>query len=378
MKTRDARRLPQSAQEELRRRAVALVGEGRSQGEVAGLLDVSRQSVNEWVAAYRLGGDAALAAGKRGRRPGEKTALTASQQAQIAKAIREKNPDQLKLPGFLWTRALVCELIDRRFGIRVTEKTAGRYLRAWGFSPQKPARRALEQNPEMVARWLEERYPAIKERAHREKSTILWLDEMGLRSDHTAGRSWSPVGQTPVIEGTGQRFGANVISAISNKGHLYFLVFKERFVAAVFIDFLIGWSARDRAEGHPDPRRAPRPPCGEGEAVGGGARRGDRAAVPARLRPELNPTELLNQDVKTNALGRRRPHTQDELIGDTRSYLRSPNATPGSSAAISRGNKSATPKPPDGHLLGRSNNRDVIFTARTLRITIDRLRRTHA
>ena len=102
--TRDARRLSQSAQEELRRRAVVLVGEGRSQGEVARLLDVSRQSVNEWVAAYRAGGDAALAAGKRGRRVGEKTVLSPLQQAQIAKAIRDKNPDQLRLPGFLWTQ----------------------------------------------------------------------------------------------------------------------------------------------------------------------------------------------------------------------------------------------------------------------------------
>jgi Winged helix-turn helix len=100
-------------------------------------------------------------------------------------------------------------------------ETAGRYLRTWGFSPQKPARRALEQNPEVVARWLEERYPEIEKRAHRERARILWADEMGLRSDHTAGR-----------------FGANVISAISNKGHLQFRVFKERFTAPVFIDFL--------------------------------------------------------------------------------------------------------------------------------------------
>ena len=48
-----------------------------------------------------------------------------------------------------------------------------------GFSPQKPARRAFEQNPEIVKRWLDERYPAIKEHAHREKSLILWADEMG-------------------------------------------------------------------------------------------------------------------------------------------------------------------------------------------------------
>ena len=81
--------MPQAAQEELRRRAVALVGEGRSQSEVAGLLDVSRQSVSEWVRAYRLGGERALAAGRRGRRPGEKTALAPWQQAQIVKAIRE-------------------------------------------------------------------------------------------------------------------------------------------------------------------------------------------------------------------------------------------------------------------------------------------------
>ena len=91
----------QAAQEELRRRAVALVGEGRSQTEVAGLLDVSRQSVSEWVRAHRLGGDEALAAGRRGRRAGEKTAITPRQQAQIAKAIREKNPDQPRLPGFV-------------------------------------------------------------------------------------------------------------------------------------------------------------------------------------------------------------------------------------------------------------------------------------
>jgi transposase len=321
--------LGQAAQEEIRRRAVALVGEGRSQTEVAGLLDVSRQSVSEWVRAHRLGGDEALAAGKRGRREGEKTALAPSQQAQIAKAIREKNPDQLRLPGFLWTRALVCELIDRRFGIRVAEKTAGRYLRAWGFSPQKPARRALEQNPEIVARWLDERYPAIEARAYREKSLILWADEMGLRSDHTAGRSWSPVGKTPVITGTGQRFGANVISAISNKGHLQFRVFKEKFVAAVFIDFLARLIRQSKGQkiilildGHPVHRSKK-----VKQWVEAHAEQIELQFLPGYA-PELNPTELLNQDVKTNALGRRRPHTQNELITDARSYLRSRQRTP--------------------------------------------------
>jgi transposase len=327
--SRDARRLPQAAQEELRRRAVALAAEGRSQGEVARLLDVSRQSVNEWVAADRAGGDAALAARKRGRRQGEKTVVSERQQAQIVKAIRDKNPDQLKLPGFLWTRALVCELIERRFGIRVTEKTAGRYLRLWGFSPQKPARRALEQNPELVARWLEERYPELERRAYREKALILWADEMGLRSDHTAGRSWAPVGQTPLVPGTGQRFGANVLSAISNKGRLQFTVFKQRFTSVVFIHFLARLARQAGGQkiilildGHPV-HRAKKVRDWVAEHAG----QIELQFLPG-YSPELNPTELLNQDVKTNALGRRRPRSQDELIGDTRSYLRSTQLRP--------------------------------------------------
>jgi transposase len=321
--------LPQVAQEELRRRAVALVCEGRAQTEVARLLDVSRQSVNEWVGAHRVGGDEALAARRRGRRQGEKTALAPWRQAQIAKAIRDKNPDQLRLPGFLWTRALVCELIERRFGITVTEKTAGRYLRAWGFSPQKPARRALEQNPDAVREWLEQRYPAIEARAYREKARILWADEMGLRSDHAAGRSWSPLGETPVIPGTGRRFGANVISAISNKGHLQFMVFKQRFVAAVFIEFLTrlvrqagGQKIILILDGHPVHRSVK-----TRRFIEAHAEQIELEFLPG-YSPELNPTELLNQDVKSNALGRRRPHTQNELIDDTRSYLRSTQRRP--------------------------------------------------
>jgi transposase len=326
---RDARSLPQAAQEELRRCAVKLVCEGRSQVEVAGIVGVRRQAVGRWMKAHRGGGEEALAAGKRGRRQGEKTVLSPSQQARIAKAIRAKNPDQLRLPGFLWTRALVCELIERYYGIRVAEKTAGRYLRLWGFSPQKPMRRAFEQNPQAVAQWLDERYPEIERRAHRHRARILWLDEMGLRSDHTAGRSWSPVGQTPIVKGTGQRFGANVISVISNKGHLSFMVFKQRFTTVVFLNFLRrlirqadGQKLVLILDGHPVHRSKK-----ARQFIEQNAELIEIHFMPG-YSPELNPTEMLNQDVKTNALGRRRPTTQHELISDTRGYLRSRQKTP--------------------------------------------------
>ena len=300
-----------------------LVDEGRSRTEVGGLLGVTRETVGRWVKAHRAGGDRALDARRRGRRGGH-TKLSDAQQQKIAALIVGHNPDQLKLPGFLWTRALVRDLIAQRFAVEVGEDTAGRYLRAWGMSPQKPMRRAYEQSDEAVRQWLQERYPQIEKCARRDRAEILWLDESGLRSDHTAGRTWAPVGQTPVTKGTGKRFKANMIAAISNTGTLRFRIFEARFTGPVFLDFLKrlvrenqGRKAVVILDGHPAHRArivrdwvAANPTLIELHFLPG-------------YSPELNPAECLNQDVKTNALGKRRPVNITELKADVRGFLRS-------------------------------------------------------
>ncbi|MCA1680898.1 MAG: IS630 family transposase [Actinobacteria bacterium] len=300
-----------------------LVGEGRSKTEVGGLLGVTREAVGRWVKAHRAGGDRALDARRRGRRGGH-TKLSDPQQRKIAALVAGKNPDQLKLPGFLWTRALVRELIFQQFQIDLGEDTVGRYLRAWGMSPQKPMRRAYEQSDEAVRRWLEVEYPQIVKRAYRERAEILWADESGLRSDHTAGRTWAPVGKTPVTKGTGKRFKANMIAAISNTGTLRFRVFEHKFTGPVFLDFLKrlvkdnkGRKVMLIVDGHPAHRArivrdwvAANPTLIELHFLPG-------------YSPELNPAECLNQDVKTNALGKRRPVNVTELKADVRSFLRS-------------------------------------------------------
>jgi transposase len=234
------------------------------------------------------------------------------------------NPDQLKLPGFLWTRALVRELIARELGIEVGEDTVGRYLRAWGLSPQKPMRRAYEQSDEAVRRWLEVEYPAIVKRAYRQRAEILWAEESGLRSDHSAGRTWAPIGQTPVTRGTGKRFTATMIAAISNTGTLRFRVFEEKFTGPLFLDFLkrLVRDANARKimliiDGHPAHRaRLVR------DWVAANPELIELHFLPG-YSPELNPAECLNQDVKTNALGRRRPLNVTELKADVRGFLRS-------------------------------------------------------
>jgi transposase len=291
--------------------------------EAAERFGVGTTTISNWTRREREGGRRALASKKRGRRPVEQMALTRRQQEQIARLVRDKNPDQLRLPGFLWTREAVAGLIEQRCGVRLALTTVGNYLRLWGFTPQKPVRRAFEQDAAAVRAWTEQIYPALAAKAKREKALILWADEMGLRSDHSAGRSWSPKGQTPVVAGTGQRFGANVISALSNRGQLYFMVFSGRANADLFISFLRrllkqmnGRKVFLIVDGHPSHRA---------KKVQSFVARHDKSLRLYFLppySPELNPDELLNQDVKTNALGRRRPHDQKELIADTRSHLR--------------------------------------------------------
>jgi transposase len=314
MADEDTRSLPAAAQAALRSRAVRAVLDGMTQAEAAQVFGVHHNAVNRWIKRYREGGWAGLSEQRRGRRPGEQAALSQSQQQEVIALVRDSSPDQLGLAGLLWTRDAVAELITRRDGLGLARTTVGGYLRGWGFSPQRPQRRALEQNPAAVRRWLTTDYPAIRARAKREGGVVLWLDEMGVRSDAAAGRSWAPVGQTPVITGTGKRFRVNMISAVSNAGMLRFRLFTGSFTGAVFIEFLRrllrdgdGRKVHLIVDGHPVHRAKL-----VSAWVGRHADRIELHFLPGD-RPELNPVELLNHDVKANAAGRRRPRSASEL-----------------------------------------------------------------
>lgn len=321
----DFRSLTPQAQETLRLKAMVALQQGRSKTEVARLFGVTRQAVHLWVSRKQEAGVLGLRARRRGRPAGGRLKL--KEQRSICRLITDHCPDQLKLPFYLWTREAVAHLIAQRCGVRLSVWTVGRLLARWGFTPQKPARRAFEQDSQEVGSWLRRKYPAIRALARREKALIFWADEMGLRGDHAAGRSFSPQGQTPVIPGTGQRFRCNLISAITNRGQLQFMVFKQRFTTAVFLKFL-------RRLLRQNPRKIFLVIDSHPVHVAGVTLRWFKAHR-ATLRvyflpgysPELNPDEYLNQDVKTNAVGRTRPLDRKEMIGNVRAYLRSTQAS---------------------------------------------------
>ncbi len=326
MMTTDARSLPAAAQEDLRRRTVKAVRDGMTHVEAARVFGMARPTVTKWVTQYTRRGAQALKAQRRGRPPG--TQLAPHQAALTVRLITDRCPDQLRLPFALWTREAVQQLLAERFGLRVSVWTVGRYLQRWGLTPQKPLRRAFEQDPAAVQRWLATEYPAIRAAAKQAGATLHWGDEMGLRSDHQTGTSYGRKGQTPVIPGTGQRFRCNVLSTVTNRGQLAFMVFKEGLCVAVFLHFLRRLRRHSRT---PVFLIVDRHPVHRAKAVQRWlAAHADRIRLfflPA-YSPELNPDEYLNQDVKSNALGRQRPRHQAEMIGTIRASLRSRQRRP--------------------------------------------------
>lgn len=323
----DARSFSAEHQEDLRKKAVLAVLKGMTQSAVADLFCVTRQTVGKWIKAYRKGGLSALDAKKQGHPPGE--LLSEEQKQQIVDTIIRKTPDQHGLPYTLWTRSAVGELIWQQFGLRRAPQTVGGYLKQWGFTPQKPARRAREKDPQAVAQWMEQEYPKIKSRARAEGAEIFWGDEMGLRSTHHSGTTYGRKGETPVIPNSGKRFGCNLISAISNQGHLYFMVFEQKFNSVLFLGFL------KRLVRQNDQKIfliVDRHPVHRAKTVKKWVAEHDNQIALFFLpgySPELNPVEYLNQDVKSNAAGKKRSHNLMELLANVRSYLFSRQRTPG-------------------------------------------------
>jgi Winged helix-turn helix/DDE superfamily endonuclease len=132
---------------------------------------------------------------------------------------------------------MVRELIGREFGVRLSEPSVGRLLGTLGLSPQRPLDRAYQQNPQAVARGKAEPYPQLRSEAARVGATIYFADEAGGRADDHAGPTWAPVGRTPVVATTGDRFAVNLISAVTAKGKLRFGAYEGNLNGPVVIDF---------------------------------------------------------------------------------------------------------------------------------------------
>jgi transposase len=250
---------------------------------------------------YRAGGWDGLKAKPIAGRPKK---LHGKQIEWLYDAVTMRNPLQFKLPFALWTRGQIRTLVFRKYGIKLSLSSIGRLLAQLGLTCQKPLFRAWQQNPSVVRRWLEEEYPRIRQLAKRERAEIFFEDESGVRPDFHSGTTWAPRGKTPVVRVTGERFSLNMTSAISPRGGLRFMAVRGGVGARVFIGFLQRLMHGRRrpvfliVDGHPAHRA---------KIV-----RTYVASLSGKLRlfllppysPELNPDELVWNDVKNNGVAR--------------------------------------------------------------------------
>lgn len=320
----DARKLSPEQQETLRLTAIRMrYEEGFKQRSIASALGVTRQEVNKWCRKYEKGGKDALRARKQGKPAIEHRVLKGWQCATILKLIGENMPDQLKMPFVLWTRAAVRDLIAERFDVTLALTTMGNYLRRWGFTPQKPVRKAYQQNNAAVKKWMSQEYPVIAAKAKMEKAKIYWCDETKVTNEVHNGRSYAPKGQTPVVRETAKKLKINLISAVTNKGELSFMTYPGMMTQSKYLLFLNRMIKT--ANGQKVHLIADNLSVHHGKRVKAWAREHcekiELHYIPA-YSPELNPDEYLNRDLKRNVHGKRAPRTQDELKANVTDFMR--------------------------------------------------------
>lgn len=269
-----------------------------------------------------------LKAQRRGRRKGEKRLLEPWQCASVVRVITDNTPDQMKLPFVLWTRAAVRDYIEDQYGICLTLNTMGNYLKRWGFTPQKPLVKAYEQSPMAVKKWVEEDYPAIQEKAKKEKAVIFWGDETGVTNEIHHGRSYAPKGQTPVVKKLGKKVKINMISAVTNKGELRWMSYYSSMTQNKYILFL---ARLIRSETRKIYFIADNLSVHHGKKVKAWVKKHSEQIelyfIPS-YSPELNPDEYLNRDLKTNVHQGRSPRNFDDLKTNLRSFMSMLQKTP--------------------------------------------------
>ena len=323
MKKPDARYLPIETQNYLRHQAIRLREEGKRVNTISEYLGVNRSTVTKWWRAYKQFGAAALYQQERGRQVGEGRTLSPAMESGVKAAMNAGYPEDYEIDSALWTRRAVQALIEQLCAVKLPIRTVGEYLKRWGYSPQRPLKRAYEQNPVAVTQWLSKDYPAIVQRAGAEGAELHWEDESGLRSDEYGGRGYAPIGQTPEIHLSGrQRVRVNYIATVNNQGEVRFMRYTSSFTGPVYIAFLerlIGSSEHKLfliADRHPVHRRKMVQQWLEAHSA-----QIEVFYLPP-YSPQLNPVEYLNNDVKQQVHSKSPTRNLDQIKQRVSSSLR--------------------------------------------------------
>lgn len=329
----DIRNMTVEEQTVVRKIIVRMKQNGSTIAEIISAIGCSAQHIAyTWRKYNNASGKAAkekvVYTDNRGREKGDGRTLTCTQEKKIQKFITNKYPDQLSFDFALWTREAAAKLIKHECGITMPIRTVGEYLKRWGYTPQKPIKHAYERSPAAVKEWLETEYPHIKRCAKRAKGEIYWGDETSISAGDVRGRGYAPAGKTPVVQRTGKREHISMVSAITNRGKVYWKIHDRSINGELFLEFVKRLVKKSAHKVYliVDNLRTHRSSILQ-EWIKGNK---DKIAIfylPA-YSPDLNPDEYLNADVKYGVGSKHPKKTKEELSKAARARMRLLNRTP--------------------------------------------------
>lgn len=299
---RDGRTFDHQTLEAIRLMAVERVREGEHPADVIASYGFNRTTIYKWISAARMAGDEALRSTPATGRP---PTLTPDQEQQVLRWVNGNDPRQYGLDFGLWTRGIVAELIEQKFGVKLGLTAIGKLLAKLGLTPQKPLQRAYQRDPEAITRWERDRYPAIARQATQDKADIFFWEESGFRADAVHGKTWGVRGQTPVVERPGQRQSISAASAVNAKGAFWFCTYEGALNAELFVELLKKMMRYRRSSVHLilDSLPAHKKACVR-EYVESTKGKLTLHFLPGYA-PDLNPDELVWSHVKRTGVARR-------------------------------------------------------------------------
>ena len=318
----DLRKLDASELGQIRRQVVRLKEMGKTGKEIEEITGVRPNRISEIWTAYQRGGKDALKPKKRGRKNEEGRLLTAEESRDIRQTIISKAPNQLKMAGFLWTLEKISHYIWETHRKKVSVRSVSNYMKRWGLTCQRPTKRAYGQDVARIERFKKEEYPAIAVRAKAESADIYWGDETGVSNRENFERGFSEKGKPPVLPMVTRRERVNMISAITNKGHVRFMVYEEKMNQQLLLDFLRRLVADadrkvflilDNLRVH------------HGKIVAAWLEKHEAEIEVFFLppyAPESNPDEYLNHALKRDVHSGDLPHTKKDITHKIHSFMR--------------------------------------------------------
>lgn len=230
----DGRKLSHDTLETYRMRAIKLRNQRKKVKDIAAFFGVHPASVSRWISKYNNGGKESLKSKKATGRP---IRLSMAETKKILNTLKKPATDY-GYPNPLWTCKRVKQVIKKETNKTYADSGIWKFLRRLRLTNQKPERSAIEQNPDEVRKWLKEEWPAILEKKMKWNAILYFQDESGISLVPVLGKTWAPIGKTPVVKMTGKKGGFVISSAISTGGRMVFRIEKEKITAEVFIDFL--------------------------------------------------------------------------------------------------------------------------------------------